>query len=673
MMKVILLYPLVCLVVLRICSAAGVRGSHKKWDADKPIRYSFDKDVIPSAKDSIVAALERFERDTCLEFKEGKSSGNHIFFTSKKSECYSARVGFRGGRHIVSVHPYCYGGYPLLSQALYQLGKVLGMVETHSRPDRDDHISVNKSNVLVRFRSLFSKVRWSDYADEGVGFDRNSIMIFEQRFLSRNGKKTFAMKNSAVSRPAASKWLSKSDVKLLNRMYDCPAKAEKGRFIFRLKRARNWPARARVKVTAVDSKGKRHVKQMTVKRDPNTPRFFGYKFDFGKGRFQYFRVAVLNNDIANPQQIFLEQLYTISEGDTYFLLCQAPGSCNTNLRFKTEFKPLPGGGSRCDPNPCKNGGECKVAGGSSYTCKCLAGFYRQNCELMWGELIVTAVRGQNLDHDDSDDVLDRRVNIPDPYVQVTATNFNNTEVVRKSRVERNNANPDWKGERLYLGMSSWQEIEVKVLDFESDPGNVHEHLVPRRRFHRTPSYGESTILLCGSNPGCTRFVEIKLSFKPVAPPPICPVGFTGFNCDIPFGVLDVKIFKGVGLPNDSGNPLNPFVVITAKNERCLQFSKETSTKFGTTNPVWDESFQFGKETWTSVAINVMAEDVLGDGDIQVLPTQEFFIKPVPEFKIVFRRRVCISPRNCTQYVEIEISYKERLQPDVVSDQLYACA
>uniref|UniRef100_A0A0N5B437 Metalloendopeptidase n=1 Tax=Strongyloides papillosus TaxID=174720 RepID=A0A0N5B437_STREA len=94
----------------------------------------------------------------------------------------------------------------------------LGLILTHRRPDRDQYIQVNTSNVNTNFLGEFNTIEYAVYDD--VKYDYGSIMHIRNSYMSNNSKFVFTIDQSGYESMVGQEyWLSFTDIKLLNKRY----------------------------------------------------------------------------------------------------------------------------------------------------------------------------------------------------------------------------------------------------------------------------------------------------------------------------------------------------------------------------------------------------------------------------------------------------------------------
>lgn len=101
--------------------------------------------------------------------------------------------------------------------AMHEIGHAAGLWHEHTRPDRDQSITVHINNVELSARKFF-KVRTADGSTFGQPYDYGSIMHYESTAYTVNGLATITPKRTgAVIGQRAH--LSNGDIAAINAMY----------------------------------------------------------------------------------------------------------------------------------------------------------------------------------------------------------------------------------------------------------------------------------------------------------------------------------------------------------------------------------------------------------------------------------------------------------------------
>ena len=101
----------------------------------------------------------------------------------------------------------------------------LGVHHTQSRTDRDNHVRINWWNIPEEERYNFYKESKTEVSEFGLPYDFHSVMHYGPYDFSTNGKRTietFDLSKQDIIGSAGG--VSKGDIMLLKRMYNCAGK-----------------------------------------------------------------------------------------------------------------------------------------------------------------------------------------------------------------------------------------------------------------------------------------------------------------------------------------------------------------------------------------------------------------------------------------------------------------
>lgn len=106
----------------------------------------------------------------------------------------------------------------------------MGLWHEQSRYDRDKYIEVVEKNIKTEDKSNFEKYSKDSLDVQGLTYDFDSIMHYTTNAFSKNGKDTIKVINRHVYADQGSptvgqrNHLSKGDIAVINRLYNCPEK-----------------------------------------------------------------------------------------------------------------------------------------------------------------------------------------------------------------------------------------------------------------------------------------------------------------------------------------------------------------------------------------------------------------------------------------------------------------
>ncbi|XP_029565658.1 astacin-like metalloprotease toxin 5 isoform X1 [Salmo trutta] len=173
------------------------------------IPYKINDDLM-DRKETMLAAFKMISDQTCILFHEYTNEMNYIEFISGTG-CASY-VGFQGG-----AQPLYFGRACNVGNLCHELMHALGLHHEHTRPDRDQFVTIQWDNVVSGKEDNF-KVKEGDTQD--LPYDYDSIMHYGMYYFSSNRNPTIDSKKSGVQ-IGQRNHLSPLDIARLNKLYQC--------------------------------------------------------------------------------------------------------------------------------------------------------------------------------------------------------------------------------------------------------------------------------------------------------------------------------------------------------------------------------------------------------------------------------------------------------------------
>lgn len=143
-----------------------------------------------------------------------------------ESRCCSF-VGKRGnGGQAISIGKNC----DKFGIVVHELGHVVGFWHEHTRPDRENHVVIERNNIMTGQEYNFNKLTSDDVNSLGLAYDYDSIMHYARNTFSKgifldtiHPVDTF---ESGKKRPEIGQRLklSEGDIAQANLLYKCPSK-----------------------------------------------------------------------------------------------------------------------------------------------------------------------------------------------------------------------------------------------------------------------------------------------------------------------------------------------------------------------------------------------------------------------------------------------------------------
>uniref|UniRef100_A0A4W3GNC2 Metalloendopeptidase n=1 Tax=Callorhinchus milii TaxID=7868 RepID=A0A4W3GNC2_CALMI len=150
------------------------------------IPYVIGGNFTGSQRAMFKQAMRHWEKHTCVTFIERTEEESYIVFTYRPCGCCSY-VGRRGnGPQAISIGKNC----DKFGIVVHELGHVIGFWHEHTRPDRDDHVTIIRENIQPGQEYNFLKMEPGEVNSLGESYDFDSIMHYARNTFSRLESKT---------------------------------------------------------------------------------------------------------------------------------------------------------------------------------------------------------------------------------------------------------------------------------------------------------------------------------------------------------------------------------------------------------------------------------------------------------------------------------------------------
>lgn len=201
---------------------AATAKKERIWDFGV-IPYEIDGNFSGLHKALFKQAMRHWENYTCIKFVERNpiDHPNYIVFTERQCGCCSF-VGKRGnGPQAISIGKNC----DKFGIVVHELGHVVGFWHEHTRPDRENHVVIEKNNIMVGQEYNFNKLTEDEVNSLGLPYDYDSIMHYARNTFSKGTylDTIFPIEIPSRKRPEIGQRLrlSEGDIAQANLLYKC--------------------------------------------------------------------------------------------------------------------------------------------------------------------------------------------------------------------------------------------------------------------------------------------------------------------------------------------------------------------------------------------------------------------------------------------------------------------
>jgi len=211
----------------------AIRGAGYRWK-NAVIPYDLSGITDQAHKDMILSSMKRLmwdvatptsstSRSVCVIFREKTAEDKNFLKAQYGDGCSCSVGGYEGHEKILTLDPPAPGKAHCFFEGtiIHELTHALGFFHEQSRPDRDDHLIVQKANIIPGMEHNFNKYEWNDQVEDlGTPYDYNSLMHYGQTSFTSNGQPTMIPKKADAKIGQREK-LSDIDIAEIRKYYNC--------------------------------------------------------------------------------------------------------------------------------------------------------------------------------------------------------------------------------------------------------------------------------------------------------------------------------------------------------------------------------------------------------------------------------------------------------------------
>ncbi|XP_023287566.1 zinc metalloproteinase nas-13-like [Orussus abietinus] len=203
---------------MEVSARNGLRALSSRWPGGI-VYYKINSKFTAQERQAILAAMADYHMYTCIQFKPYTGAEPDFVRIKKgRSGCWSSVGRKTGGQTLNLQTPACIRKKGTI---IHELMHTLGFLHEQSRFDRDNYITVNKSNILKKRLHNFNAATNQTTQDFGVSYDYDSVMHYSRTAFSKNGLATLVPKPNPNIQIGQRIGFSPKDISKINKMYKC--------------------------------------------------------------------------------------------------------------------------------------------------------------------------------------------------------------------------------------------------------------------------------------------------------------------------------------------------------------------------------------------------------------------------------------------------------------------
>ncbi|MGQ8874742.1 M12 family metallopeptidase [Paenibacillus sp. TSA_86.1] len=180
------------------------------------VYYAFDSTVTKQNQTDILQAMKHIS-DHChgISFTERTAQTHHPNYISfvMGNGC-SSYVGMQGGKQRIMLAK----GWYHIGNIIHEIGHALGLLHEHTKPNRDDYVTLHSDNLIPGSQHNFDIVKHPDLF-KSMDYDYGSIMHYSKSAFALDPKKDTLTPTQPGVTIGQRKALSSLDIAGINSLY----------------------------------------------------------------------------------------------------------------------------------------------------------------------------------------------------------------------------------------------------------------------------------------------------------------------------------------------------------------------------------------------------------------------------------------------------------------------
>lgn len=170
-----------------------------------------------ATKEKIHNAFKKIEEKSCVKFQPRDDEARYVLIKEGTGGCWTSSMGYPSSYKKVTIN--LGSGCRHSKQIKHELYHALGFPHEHSRPDRNDHVTIKWNNIKDGASSQFSIN--DNFPSVDVPYDLYSIMHYGKHDFAKDHNQLTIVPTPWVNGTIGGSDLSYRDIRKLKLFYNC--------------------------------------------------------------------------------------------------------------------------------------------------------------------------------------------------------------------------------------------------------------------------------------------------------------------------------------------------------------------------------------------------------------------------------------------------------------------